>query len=227
MGVRVARWLDADGEAHVLCDFNTVPGQGTGSVDDGGATFDPTRGSRGTVWTVGSGTSRLVGIDVASGVATPRGESDNHIPSGGALAYVPGLDVLAYFGGSIFRIMRLDTDASTTVSPSLSGSYSPGFQWLTFDGAAVDWCAERGAFLLWNNLTARSEISTLSPSDPRDPSAPWVRGVLRVDADNAVIPPLLGSNGATPFGRGRYSRSLGGFLLLGGTTMRPHFFAVG
>lgn len=225
-GVRIARRIDDAGESHILCDFNSVTGQGTGSVDDGAAEFDPTRGARGTIWTVGSGTSRIVKIDVATGIATGFGASDNHIPSGGNMKYVPGLDVLALFGyGGALKIVRLGAGATEPVTPSVVGSFSAGFQWRVFEGAGIDWCAELGCFLLWNNLTSRTEISTLKPSNAANPSAPWERGVLPVAGLNTVTPPVLGSDGATPFGRVRYSSRLGGLLIVCGMTERPHFFA--
>lgn len=225
-GVRVARWIDAVGESHVLCDFNSISGQGSGSVDDGAAEFDPTRGAAGTIWTVGSGTSRIVKIDIATGTATGYGASDNWLPSGGNFKLAGSLDVLGLFGyGGAFQVLRIDQGATVPVTPAVTGAFSAGFQWATFDGAGVDWCEQRGCYLLWNNLSTRQEISTLTPTNPANPSAPWVRGVLAVSGSNTVTPPLLGSNGATPFGRFRYSTKMGGALLVGGMNHRPHFFA--
>lgn len=225
-GVRVARLIDSAGESSVFCDFNSVTDQGTGDVDDGAAEFDPTRGAAGTIWTVGSGTSRIVKIDVATRTATGYGSSDNWIPSGGNMKYVPGLDVLAFFDyGGALKILRIDTGATTPVTPAVSGSFSAGFGWSVFEGAGVDWSPKLGCFLLWNNATSRTEISTLTPSNPADPSAAWVRGTLTVSVANTVTPPAVGSAGATPFGRVRYSQKLGGLLIVGAMTQKPHFFA--
>lgn len=232
--VRQAYWLDNAGESHDLCDFGAIPGQGGGgaSQDDGGAAFDPTRGAAGTVWTVGHATSRLIKIDIATGTATPWGASDNFIASGGALKYIPGLDVLACIGpGSNFQIIRLDLGATAPVSPALSGAFSAGLLWDNFYGAAVDWETGAWRFLIWCNPTSRTELSTLTMSNPANPSAPWVRGVQAVAPGNAVTPPVIvapgpNTHGASPFGRGAYSPSLGAWVMLGNTTQKPYAFAL-
>jgi hypothetical protein len=230
--VRQAYTLDNAGEATLFCDYGAISGQGGGgtSSDDGAAAFDPTRGNLGTVWVVGCATSRLIGIDVETRVATARGASDNYFGSGGTMLYLPGLDVLAFVGpGTNFRIMRLDTGGTTLVTPSVSGSFSAGFEWDTFSGAAVSWDETAQRLLLWCNPTNRDQISTLTPSNPANPSAAWTRGTLTVSGSNTVTPPLMfssGQTGSTPFGRGVYSQTLGGFLLVGNTTQKPHFFAM-
>lgn len=228
--VRQAYWLDEAGESHDFCDFNSVdPGNPAIANDDGGAAFDPTRGAKGTLWTCGHGTSRLIKIDIATRVATLYAPADNYMPDGGKLLYLPGLDVLAFVGsGSNFQIMRIDLGATTPVSPTVTGSYSAGLITAIPFGVGADWDAENGQIGLWCNETNRAEVSTLTPSNPANPSAGWVRGVRAVSGSNTVTPPLCvtaSADGASPFGRWARSSGLGGYALLPGVSQKPYFFA--
>jgi hypothetical protein len=185
---RKAYYLDAQGEANLIVDYWSIAGQGSGSANDGAACYDP---SRHCVWTVGHGSSRLVQIDLATGVATGRGaQGEGWIASGGAMVYIPSMDVLAMLSIGGLIIVRLDQGSYTRVVPSLSGSYASGLVVANFVGTGFAWCPTLGKLLLYQQSSDTTRISTLTPSDPGDPSAPWVRGTLTVSPSNAVTPPV-------------------------------------
>lgn len=199
------------GEATERCNYTayTQMGGGEASVD-----YDPVRDC---LWSMGSSTSTLLQItDLASATwtATKRGIWDNHMYGSGCLRYVPNADAIALFptpGGSGFGVINPTTYAKTF--PTLSGSFSSG---LVTTAAVVvfgmEWCSDLGCFLLWNNTSSTTQISTLTPSNPTDATQPWVKGVLTVGGSNTVTPP------AAPAGDGvgsrfTYSESLGCVLL--------------
>lgn len=223
-GKKEAHYLDSDGEAHLLCDYSAITGQGTGSAHDGAAAYDPTRGTQGSVWCVGHGASRLIQIDVQAGTAQGRGSSDlGWIVSGGDMVYIPSMDVLAMWSAGTLVIVRLDLDDYSRVTPTLSGSFASGLVNANFVGTGFDWSPELGKLLLYQQSSNTTVISTLTPSDPDDPSAGWTRGSLTVDGSNSVTPPVSDANGL--FGRFGYSTYLKGCYLVSATNDDVYFYA--
>lgn len=221
--------IDAEsGEATLVVDYMGNSGAGNG---EGASVFDPTRGSNGTIWSLGSATSTLVQIDVAAGTATNRGTTDNWLATSGAMVYVPASDVaggdkLIHYpdnrGGGLLGVRDLTTFAAAR--PTLSGSFSAGFTIPSGDGFGFTWCSA-GYIALWNNTTNTTEISTLTPSDPADLTQPWTRGTLAVSGSNAVTPSA--ANGSGTFSRFWFSESFNGFFLLNDTDENLYFFALG
>lgn len=213
------------GEATERCNYTGFTGMGNG---EGSVDFDPVRNC---LWTIGSATSTLVqvhGLAAPTWTAVKRGTTDNWLKPSGAMRYVPGADVLAMFptyGGSGLGIRDLTTYAVSY--PTITGAFSAGF--VPPDGSGnqpgcgMEWCVELGCFLLWNNTSITTEISTLTPSDANDLTAPWVRGVLSVSGSNAVTPPAAPADGV--FSRMTYSAALGCVLLQVGANQPIYAFA--
>jgi len=223
-GKKEAHWLDSSGEAHLLCDYSAIAGQGTGSAHDGAACYDPTRGAQGSIWCVGHGSSRLIQIDVDAGTAQGRGSNDyGWITSGGAMVYIPSMDVLAMWSAGTLVIVRLDQGSYAKVTPTLSGSFASGLTNANFVGTGFAWSAELGKLLLYQQASNTTQISTLTPSDEEDPSAGWTRGSLTVDGSNSVTPPVSDANGL--FGRFGYSTYLKGCYLVSATNDDVYFYA--
>lgn len=219
--------IDSAGEAHLICDYATVNNSNPLiSSHDGACTYDPTRGARGTLWSLGNASSPLVQIDLASGTAMARGARDNHLASCDALHYIPGMDALAGINRGLLKIWPLAQGSYAPVMPTLSGSFSGGLEISNLVGFGSCWAPELRQLCLYENGgadgDARGEISTLTPT--AGAAAPWVRGVLKVSPANTVIPPPFGSGGGL-FGRFGYSSRLRGFYLIMGTSHLPYFFA--
>lgn len=213
------------GEATERCNYHafTQMGNGEGSVD-----YDPVRKC---LWTIGSATSTLVqvtGLSAPTWTAAKRGTYDNWLKPSGVMRYIPGMDVLAMFptfSGSGFGIRNLKTFSVSY--PTLTGSFSAGF--IPPDGSGnqpgcgMEWSVELGCFLLWNNTSSTTEISTLTPSNMQDPTQPWVRGKLTVSGSNIISPPAAPADGV--FSRMTYSPRLGCVLLHVGTDQNIYAFS--
>ncbi|MBT9503968.1 MAG: hypothetical protein IV092_22180 [Burkholderiaceae bacterium] len=215
--------IDDAGEAHLLCDYAAAnEGSALISSSDGACAFDPTRGARGTLWSLGHGTSRLIQIDIAAGTATARGDKANYLASCDAMHYIPGMDVLAGINRGALKIWQLYRDNYSAVAPALTGNFSAGLEIANLAGFGSCWVPELRMLCLYENSSNRTQISTLTPT--RGATDPWVRGMLEVSPANTVTPPAVSSNGGL-FGRFGYSSSLRGFYLVPGTTQMPYFFA--
>ena len=221
---RAAYRLTDAGEAQLICDY-TVQNSSNPllSTDDGTCAYDPTRGPRGTLWSLGNDASKLIQIDLSAGTAQARGESDNHLASCDAMHYIPGMDVLAAINRGILKIWHIDQNYYIPIAPPLSGSFSPGLEITNLVGFGSCWAPELRQLCLYENpVNSLGQISTLTPTGGA--TNPWVRGVLDVSPSNTVLPPAFGSNGGL-FGRFGYSSKLRGFFLIPSTRHLPYFFA--
>lgn len=219
-----AYWLDGAGEAHLISDYAAAnDGSALISASDGVCAFDPTRGARGSLWSLGHGSSRLVQIDIATGAAQARGTKANYLASCDAMHYIPGMDVLAGINRGELKVWPLGQDSYTPASPALSGNFSDGLEITNLAGFGSCWAPELRMLCLYENRTKqRAQISTLTPT--RAAGDAWVRGVLDVSPASTVTPPPLGNHSGL-FGRFGYSSLLRGFYLVPGTTQMPYFFA--
>lgn len=222
---RAAYRIDDAGEAHLLCDYTAQNASNpTISTDDGTCAYEPTRGARGTLWSLGNATSKLIAIDLATGAAVVRGVADNHLASCDAMHYIPGMNVLAGINRGALKIWHIDQDYFTPLTPALSGNFSAGLEIVNLQGFGSCWAPELRQLCLYENPTNnRGQISTLTPTD--GPTHPWIRGVLAVSPSNTVLPPAGSSDGGL-FGRFGYSSKLRGFFLIPGTRHNPYFFAI-
>lgn len=200
----------------------TQMGNGEGSCD-----YDPVRDC---LWAMGCATSTMVQITSLSAgtwTVTKRGAWDNWLKTSGAIRCIPGADRIAMYpsvGGSGLAIFNPAT--YTAVYPTLTGSFSAGFVAPDASGqqpgCGFEWCASLGCFLLWNNSSNTTQISTLTPSNASDLSQPWARGTLSVSGSNAVTPPATSVDGV--FGRATYSAGFGAFLLHVGSNQPIYAF---
>jgi hypothetical protein len=218
-----AYWLDEQGEAHLISDYSA---QGGGSpllsTADGAVAYDPTRGRRGTLWSVGHNSSRLVEIDIATGAAVARTPPLGSLASADAMHYLAEYDVLAIINRGNLKIWRIDRGDYATYTPVLTGNYSGGLDITLQTGFGSCWSTVGRQLCLYENRSRQlGEISTLTPTG--GPVDTWIRGVLPIAPSNTVLPPTLASSGL--FGRFGFSQMLRGFFLIPSTRSKPYFFA--
>lgn len=207
------------GESLQRCDFSSITLQGNG---EGSFDYDS---ARNCLWHVGSSTSKWVkftdlgsktwtATDMSTAPGLPR---DNYLPSAGAIRYVASADRIAtfpsYVGLGTGRLGVMNPNTLTFITPTVTGSFSAGFVAPDMSGnqptCMFEWCESLGCFLLWNNTSNLSEISTLTPTVAADWSQPWTRGVLSVDGSNATNPTSAPSSGS----RAMYSAALNAVLV--------------
>jgi len=218
------------GEALERCDWRSITGMGT--YGEGSHDYDSTRNC---IWHVGSNTSKWVKFTnlaartwtcteiTASGLLR-----DNYLPVSGAIRYVASADRIATFpsfvGLGTGRLGIMNPNTLTFITPTVTGSFSTGFVAPDMSGqqpgCGFEWCEALGCFLLWNNTSNLTEISTLTPSNASDWTQPWTRGVLSVDGSNTVSPVATHITGI--YQRAMYSKALDSFLVHS-TTNTPTF----
>jgi len=208
---------ETTGEASVLSDYTALSYPDPVGSSDAGGCYDP---SRGVIWHIGSATARMLKTVVATGVTTAVGEYNNLTQGDGScMIYVSTHDVIMVSSSvsPYFRVFDPVTELWT--SPTISGSYSAG---LNNNYPGMDWCPDLGKMLMWNNASATTEITTLTPgANPRTDA--WTTGILTVSGANAVTPP------ARPSGRTHkrfgYSTNLKGCYLFQSNATPIYFFA--
>lgn len=206
------------GEATLICDFSAL----NSGTQYGGAAYDAVRNR---ILTTGIGNTPLVKIDMTTGIGSIVVASDNYITGGAHLKVMQDDDLLMVLhqGGSGYPpavYIRELSSLNTKIHPTITGAYSAG---LSLTGhAGLEWDSVNRRFLIWDNATNTTEISTLTPgANPR--TDPWVAGVLAVSGSNAVTPTAAAPNGT--YGRFGYSKKLGGCFLLNSTSQKMYFFA--
>lgn len=230
--VKKAWSIDSEtGESLLRCDFSSITllGNGEGSFD-----YDS---KRNCLWHVGSATSKWIkftnlssrtwtATDMSSAPGLPR---DGYLPASGAIRYVASADRIATFpsfvGLGTGRLGIMDPNTLTFITPTVSGSFSSGFippDTAQQPGCMFEWNETLGCFLLWNNTSALTEVSTLTPSNPSDWSQPWTRGILSISGSNAVSP--VAANNSGVFGRATYSKTLNSVLVHSTTTTPIYAF---
>lgn len=215
--------LDDNGEAHLICDYAALAGGNPViSALDGTCAYDPSRGRRGTIWTLGHGLSKLISIDLETRVATAHTGAIGFLASADAMHYLPEYDALAGINRGVLKIWPLWRNEYATITPVQVGNFSVGLDIVNLTGFGSTWSPVLRQLCLYENRSNRlGEISTLTPTG--DASATWSRGVLPVAAANRVVPPPLANDGL--FGRFGYSTKLRGFYLVPSTRSKPYFFA--
>jgi hypothetical protein len=104
------------------------------------------------------------------------------------------------------------------LTPTFSGAVSGGL----WPGKAQPvWVPSLGAFCCWDNDTARTLITTVTPgADPYTDT--WTVSSLSVDGGNAITPSAAQVHGT--FGRFAYWPDAGGFVQLNSTAGPGYFF---
>lgn len=210
---------ETTGEASVLSDYTALAYPDPVGSSDAGGCYDP---SRGVIWHMGSATARMLKTVVSTGVTTAVGAYNNYmLGDGSVMRYIDTHDLIAITSSvsPYFRIF--DPVTSLWTSPAISGSYSTGLD-NNFPG--MDWCPDLGKMLMWNNASATTEITTLTPgANPRTDA--WTTGLLTVDGSNTVSPTARPSS--RTHGRFGYSSRLKGCYLWQDTAEDVYFFATG
>lgn len=203
------------GEASLLSDWTAISSTDAGGAA-GAACYDP---SRECVWHLGGSPCRMLKTVVSTGVTTVVGAWDNHLNSNGACIYIPSLDLVGVFDG-LYDFHIFDPATGLWTFPTTTGSYSAG---LSLDGQiGAAW--EGSKIVLWNNVTTRTEISTLTPPGASPRTTAWTRGVQTVSGGNTITPTAKTATGTR--GRFGYSSYLQGCYLFNGVSEKLYFFAL-
>lgn len=230
LGVAGAAWFSGSDGLLAPLRVDPVTGNGTygatitttppsvAATSGGGACYDS---SRHCIWFRVAGTGYIFKYDLAGDSWSREGSS----LAGGSyagLCYVAAQDLIAYLDGNGTGTFRIyDPTAGTYSAPAVSGSTT---------GAGITgqaqpwWIASLGVIAWWDNSTATTSISTLTPPVGDWKSGTWTLGSLSVNGANAVTPTARNSNGT--YGRFAYSPNLGGFFLLNSAEQDAYFFAL-
>lgn len=225
--------LDQNGNTTLVFDFrdaasvgfpNGWPGGfGEGGATNGAACFDS---KRNRIYSVGTG--RNTYMLWCRPTTMPGMWTGGHLPTSvylseqrQGLEYIPTIDRLLHFqsyqGTLSVRLVHPDTGVTTPIT--VTGSFAAGVDWDTQPGGT--WSPELGTLVVWNNLTNRAELSTLTPVG--DGLATWRAGTLAGSAASPLSPPVRAANGT--FGMLRYSSSLRGVVLVTSNTTPTWFYA--
>ena len=110
---------------------------------------------------------------------------------------------------------------STTTRPT--GNEGTAAGGLTPGRTQMRWVPSLGAFVCWDNTTATTLITRLTPpSNPR--TGTWVIDTLPVSGANAVTPSVRAANNT--YGRFFYSPTLNGFGLFNSVSGPVYFYAL-
>lgn len=213
------------GEASLFADYTGISTADIGN-GEGAACFDPTRGAEGTIFFIGSATTKMLKTDVATRVTTTVGVWDNNLTgggSGGMLRYLQGMDLVAAMWTLDKRLRIFDPVTNLWTVPTFSGSWAAGFN-MADSCPGIDWDIANQRFLLWNNTTDTTVVSTLTPPASGNPrTGVWVKDVLPVSVSNSVTPSNCFGSGA--FGRVAYSPNLKALIVQNRTTEGTYVFA--
>ena len=192
----------------------------SGVSSGGGAAFDPTRGTQGSIWWRGSDTSSFSRYDVAADTWSSVG-SAFAISGNSSLCYLPDDDCILWGsdGGTAWAVIDCATGTryAPTFSGTVSGSLRPG-------SCQPRWVPSLGAVCAWDNSTSTTTITRLTPgANPRTDA--WTIDAITVSGSNAVTPTARATNGT--YGRFAYAPNLNGFVLLNATNQNPYFYAIG
>jgi hypothetical protein len=204
--------------------FSTAPSSTIAASPFGGAcAYDPTRGTKGSIWYFGQNGSRMGRLDVAtkawtqSGASTSRGAEQT-------LLYLPGYDLLllsSSSGTSPWVIYDPAADTFTNITANVSGTPAGG---VTNYGASQPcYVAADNSVYWWNNPSGSTTVinKMVVPASPKTGS--WAITQTTPAGSNAVTPSARTANGT--YGRFRYSSHLDGFVLLNSVTGPVYFYA--
>lgn len=207
--------VDPDTGLGTLLASNSDVGTGSG----GGACFDPTRGTQGSIWWRGAGTDKFCRYDVAANTWAAVGST--FAASGYTnLAHHPDDDYILYGCGSSSFWKVFDCASGTLYSPTFTGTVSGSMR---FGYTQMQWVPALGAFCGWDNSSDKTRITTLTPgANPLTDG--WTISYITVDGANAVTPSDRQTNGT--YGRFQFSPNLNGFVLINSTSGPLYFFAL-
>lgn len=186
----------------------------------GGGCYDPTRGSKGSLWWFGQGGSRFGRFDIAS---TTWFTGANIGARGGymALCYLPGHDLILLASDNAPRWAVYDPVAETITNITVSGTAAGSVT--DFGHAQPVYCAADDRVYWWNNPSGSTVAINymVVPDDPKADS--WTIAQTTADGTNAVTPSARQANGT--YGRFAYSNFLDGFVLTNNVEGPVYFYA--
>lgn len=177
-----------------------------------GSTFDPTRGTQGSIWVRGVGTGRFHRFDVATDTwyqnIGPSTSSTGYC----SLAYMPEYDCIMW--SDTFGQLRIfDCSNNTVHTPSISGTITAALS-----GAQLVWV--NGKAYTWNNSSNTTLITRISPG--ADPRTSLIVDTLVVGGGNATVPNSAATTGT--YGRFWYSTNFNMFFLTNGINGPVYYF---
>lgn len=178
------------------------------------------------VFSCGSEFARPYTLDLATGIATPRGSQGNIASAYIMGAYCSGLDAVVGLSGpaagyrAVDGLTIFDPATGDDHHPGFTGSFAAGFN--LGGQAGMAWDEANNRLLLWHNSSNTAQISTLTPPAGNKLTQPWVAGSLPVFGGNAVTPSSCNSNGT--YGRFAYSPKMGGCFILNSTSNGNLYF---
>jgi hypothetical protein len=177
------------------------------------ATFDPTRGTEGSIWYYGRNGSRIIRLDCAADTWHQSGPTIS--PRGGeqCLVYLPDHDLLL-MGGTGDPWMLYDPVADTYHTLTTSGTPAGGNT--DFGRSCPEWVPAANAVYWWDGPSGHTtEYNRMViPASPKTDT--WVIEVIEPHEDNEVTPVAAATNGT--YKRGPYSPSLDGFFVVNDTS---------
>ena len=204
--------MAADGTGTLMADN---PYAGAGSA--GGGAYDSLRHA---LWYRGNNTGSFSKYDITADAWTSQG-SAQAMSLTSALAYHPDSDTLLWGNADLASDWAVfDCATATLYQPTFSGTPAGG---LTPGRAQMHWVPSLGAFVCWDNSTATTLITRLTPpANPR--TGTWVIDTLPVSGANTVTPSAAAANGT--YGRFFYSPTLDGFGLFNSVSGSVYFYAL-
>ena len=218
-------WVNIQNGNHsIASDWTGVPFTSGGG--EGGACYDLVRNC---VYHIRAGNgTRMLKTDLATGITTTVGSTNNWTGSRSMLSYVPGHDVVAVCtsGGGNTGLMIYDPILDVWNRTGLvSGSPAAGMD--SFPGYRGEcWVPPLGGIASWNQLTNTAAISLLTPPASNAYAGTWTFSVLPLSGSNAVLPPPRPFAQAPNEKRFGYIPALNGFILKTEMNSSEYFYAL-
>lgn len=199
------------GAQSLACDYTALSSVSpSNSGENSGNCYDVSRNS---VWHLrSSGNTKLVKINLGTGTATEHGALNTWVGGSSRLFHIPTFDKILNLtnisGGSGYIMFNPVADAWESRTPAaFQGAPSAGLSGGSQPGGVCGggWVQSLGGVLVWNNDTATTEISLLTPNST---GSVWTWSVLAVSGTNTVTPP------ARVGGGGGLANALGKFGIL-------------
>lgn len=202
--------------------FNDGPSSSVAASPLGaGCTYDPTRGSKGSIWYCGQNGSYLLRLDCDTRTWS---QSASFSPRGGQqmLVYLPGHDLILLANNSGgWAIYDPVANTMTNIGGNVSGTPAGG---ATDIGAAqLCYVAADNSVYWWNNPAGSTAVinKMTVPANPK--TGAWTITQTTPAGSNTVTPSARQANGT--FGRFRYSSRLDGFVLWNAVDGPVYFYA--
>jgi len=177
------------------------------------ATFDPTRGTEGSIWYYGRNGSRIIRLDCAANTWHQSGPTIS--PRGGeqCLVYLPDDDLLL-MGGTGDAWVIYDPTADSYHTLTVTGT--PAGSNADYGRSCPEHVPAANAVYWWDAPTGHTTKYNrmVIPANPKTDA--WAIEVIEAHEDNDVTPSAAATNGT--YKRGPYSPGLDGFFVVNDTS---------